>query len=142
MGTGGDTSDDDMSPRSSVCSTTILGFVDLGRRLLVVLGVERGFISGGWRLFVETDSYAIALSFLRLLSFTVGLVRIERSNSMGLTLEARSPPFLTSLCLDLETLFRKPFLEAGVKGSQDAGSNRPGFLTYVQVMIYNHRVKH
>jgi len=34
-------------------------------------GVKRGFISGGWRLFVEMDSYAITLLLLGLLSFTV-----------------------------------------------------------------------
>jgi len=42
---------------------------------------------------------------------------------MGLILEARSSPIFPDLCLGLETLFRKLFLEAGVERLQAAGSN-------------------
>jgi len=80
-------------------------------------GAKRGFISGGWRLFVEMDSYAIALLLLGPLGFTVELVWVEKGNSMGLILEARRPLFFPNLCLGLKTLFRKLFLEASVERS-------------------------
>jgi len=89
-------------------------------------GAKRGLISGGWRLFVEMDSYAIALLQLGPLGFTAELIWVEKGNSMGLSLEARSPFPRPNLCLGLETLFRKLFLEANVERLQAAGSNWPG----------------
>ena len=54
------------------------------------LGVRGDSIGGGWRLFVEMDSYAIAVPPSRL------RMSVERSsNSMGLILEARSPTTFT-----------------------------------------------
>ena len=62
------------------------------------MGARRGSIGGGWRFFVEMDSYAIALPRLGHIDFTADLMRAGGSNSMGLILEARSPLFFIRIC--------------------------------------------
>ena len=111
------------------------------------LGMDRGSIGGGWRLFVEFDSYAIALSSLTTpwLSGDGRLWENAGGNSMGLILEARSPnPFFQDLSFVSPSALLHTLLgsrHAGmascwVKPARSIGSG------HVHVMITNHRVKH
>ena len=112
------------------------------------LGVKRGFIGGGWRLFVEFDSYAIApSSLMALCGFRVavgcgkmlGVTRWGLFSRRGVLTSfffkiCRSYPWVLSCTLSLG---------AGIPGMGSCWVKPARSIgRHVHVMITNHRVKH
>lgn len=101
--------------------------------------MDKGLIGGGWRLFVEFDSYAIAFVYPRLPTWAGG------GNSMGLIHEARGPIFLflRSVAWTDGCSLHILTLEKASRGRELAGSHQPGPVGWhVHMMIDQHRVKH